>query len=232
MAVELNKIYKKYKSQVIFNDFSLSFPENQITCILGPSGCGKTTLLNIISRTEAVDKGIITGIDLDKVSYIFQETRILPWKSTVENIDLVLKGLSGEECRQLSLKYLKLVGLEEAAYKYPHQLSGGMKQRVSIARAFAYPSDVILMDEPFKGLDIITKQNILNAFKNIWNEDKRTVIYVTHDVDEAFLLCDHLVIFSNLPVKVIKQFKRADIDKDKDAVKNEIAMALNKKAGE
>ncbi|MBN1183017.1 MAG: ABC transporter ATP-binding protein [Bacteroidales bacterium] len=231
MVVEIENIHKSFGDLVVFQDFSLTIPKNEITCIVGPSGCGKTTLLNIICNTEGLDSGSVHGVNFNRISYIFQETRMLPWKTALENIQLVLNDISIKDSTELGLKYLKMVNLEEFYNKYPHQLSGGMKQRVSIARAFAYPSNLILMDEAFKGLDVITKQNILDEFKRIWQNDKRTVIYVTHDIEEALQICDHLILFSDRPVTILNKYSNEDIQSDPGRVKNEIILTFNKKAG-
>ena len=206
--LQLIDIVKKYKTGdtevVALKGVSLSFRNSEFVSILGPSGCGKTTLLNIMCGLAKADEGIMDGFCNKNFSYIFQEPRLLPWKNVRDNIDFVLsRDISSSERRYIVDNYLKLVELEEFADYYPSQLSGGMSQRVSLARAFASPSQIILMDEPLSGLDISLKHNLIQRFINIWRNDKRSVIYVTHDIDEALMLCDEIFVLSKSPVKVL-----------------------------
>ena len=198
MDIVIENLYKKYDNLSIFENFSLTIRNNKIFCLFGPSGCGKTTLLNMIAGLENYDGGNIKGIENKKISYIFQETRLLPWASVYENISFVLKSTcSKDETEKLVNKYLKLVSLKEYKDYYPNQLSGGMEQRVSIARCFAYKSDIILMDEPFKGLDLKLKENLMKDFRELWKENKPTVIFVTHDKEEAKYLADEVFYFGS-----------------------------------
>lgn len=207
MSIEIKGLHKSFAEITLFNDFSITFPEGTITCILGPSGCGKTTLLNIIAKSVSFDGGNLVGFDNKVISYIFQDPRLLPWKTVEGNIDFVLsRELPLDERKKIVDKFINLVELNGFANYYPAQLSGGMRQRVSIARAFAYPSDVILMDEPLKGLDIKLKLNMIRAFTRIWQTDKRTVIFVTHDVEEALLLGNEILVLSQAPVSIKAQY--------------------------
>ena len=196
MGIEINNIKKIYSDLEVFRDFSLSLPERKISCILGPSGCGKTTLLNMIGGITTQDKGTIDFSNQQIISYIFQEPRLLPWKTVRENIEFVVKDLYDKDPLKNIDQYIKMVGLDAFKDYYPSALSGGMKQRVSIARAFIYPSDIILMDEPLKTLDPRLKLNLMKIFLRIWQYDKRTVVFVTHDVDEALILGEKIFIFS------------------------------------
>lgn len=206
MSLTLKKIGKKYDGIEIYKDFDLTLNEGIITCIMGPSGCGKTTLLNMIGGLIKPDSGQMEGFDGKRFSYVFQETRLLPWKTVEGNLDFVLDhSLPKEERKALTDNLLKMVKMEAFANYYPSQLSGGMAQRVSIARAFAVPSDIILMDEPFSGIDINLKQTMLQHFLEIWKNDPRTILYVTHDVDEALLLSNEIVVFSKAPVRIVLQ---------------------------
>ena len=208
MDFEVRNLTKSYNGIDLYRDFNLSFPEGTITCILGPSGCGKTTLLNIIGRITAPDSGKLMGFDDKCFSYIFQEDRLLPWKTVLGNIEFVMsKNLYAAERHEQATRFIHLVNLEGFAGYYPSQLSGGMRQRVSIARAFACHSDIILMDEPLKGLDLMLKQNMLRWFSQIWKTDRRTVIFVTHDVDEALLLGKEIVVLSRPPVQIVTHQK-------------------------
>ncbi len=203
MSLEIKGLYKDFDDISLFSDFCIDFPEGTITCILGPSGCGKTTLLNIIGNIIKPDRGDLIGFDKKVISYIFQDPRLLPWKTVKGNIEFALsKDLPLEEREKLTSRFMRLVELDEFADYYPSKLSGGMRQRVSIARAFAYPSDIILMDEPLKGLDIKLKLNLIRTFSRIWQADKRTVIFVTHDVDEALLMGNEIVVLSQAPIRI------------------------------
>jgi NitT/TauT family transport system ATP-binding protein len=203
--IKLKKIYKKFEDKIIFEDFSLDIEENKITCILGPSGIGKTTLLKLISGLSNVDYGIITGLTDKKCSFIFQEHILVPWLNVYDNIDYVLKGVYPEQKIRDSIirHHLMMVGLLGDIKSYPDNLSGGMRQRLSIARAFAYPSDILLMDEPFNSLDTSLKFSVMESFKKLWYESDKTVIFITHDIDEAVLLSNTLHIFDENPARII-----------------------------
>ena len=205
MGLAIDNLTKRYSELSVYENFSLSIPENKITCILGPSGCGKTTLLNLISGLMKPDGGKLKGFQDKVLSYLFQEPRLLEWKTVYDNLDFVLKDLMAPKDRgEVVNKYLKMVNLLEFKDYYPNKLSGGMKQRVAIARAFAYPSEILLMDEPFKALDMQLKMSILDDFVKLWNADQRTVILVTHDIEEALYLADVVYVFSCLPAQVTK----------------------------
>jgi NitT/TauT family transport system ATP-binding protein len=205
----LRNICKSFKSVDVFIDFSIRFNKNHINCILGPSGCGKTTLLNIIAGLLSPDSGSVFGFDREKISYVFQEPRLLPWKSVRKNIEFTLTGkFQPEKVSEITDNYLGLVDLRAYQNFLPGQLSGGMKQRVSLARAFSFPSAVILMDEPFKGLDYKLKQNLQNSFMDLWKQDRRTVVYVTHDIEEAIEIGDEIFLLSRHPVKILKTFRK------------------------
>ena len=205
MALIIKNLYKKYDELVVFKDFSIELPENKISAIIGPSGCGKTTLLNIISGLQPEDSGDFENISGKTISYLFQEPRLIEWKTVWGNIEFVLKNIFGQQQRQkIITDYISLVGLDEFKNYYPRQLSGGMLQRVSIARAFAYPSDILLMDEPFKQLDLKIKKDILSSFLKLWGKDKRTVIFTTHDIEEAVSLGNKIFILNGLPGKILE----------------------------
>ena len=204
MILSLQNICKSFNGKEIFKDFNIQFAEGIITCILGPSGCGKTTLLNLIGGILQPDSGQCSGFTDRRFSYIFQEPRLLPWKTVRGNIEFVLPDeLASTERKEKADELIRRVNLCEFANYYPGQLSGGMKQRVSIARAFASSSDIILMDEPLNGLDFSLKQNMLKWFSQIWQADRRTVIFVTHDIDEALAIGNEVYVFSQAPIKVV-----------------------------
>lgn len=190
--VQVKNLYKTYGNHVVFDNLNINFKNNNITVLLGPSGCGKTTLLNIISGIEKKYSGEVILKD-SSISYIFQEDRLIPNLTVFENVSFVLKStMSKEETNKITNRYLSLVKLTEYKDMLPEKLSGGMKRRVTIARAFAYKSKLLLMDEPFKGLDYKLKNEIIEEFLKIHNEDKRTVILVTHDIKEAEALGDEI----------------------------------------
>lgn len=191
--VQVKNLYKSFGDNRVLENLSLSFEKNKITVVAGPSGCGKTTLLNIISGIEKPDSGEVILKD-HTISYIFQEDRLIPNLTVYGNIEFVLKSsMTPQESKPVIEKYLELVRLTGARDKYPDQLSGGMKRRVAVARAFAYRSDLLIMDEPFKGLDDKLKKEIMEEFLRIYRLDKRTVILVTHDMDEARFLGDTII---------------------------------------
>jgi len=207
MNPQLFHIRKAFGNLLLFDDFTMGIEPGHITCILGPSGCGKTTLLNILLGIVKPDDGTVTGIDHKAVAAIFQEHRLLPWKTVWENMDFVLKSKMSSGDRRTSIQaQLDMVGLNGFESYYPSRLSGGMKQRAAIARAFCYPASLILMDEPFKGLDLKLKESIMESFRSVWEKDRRTVLFVTHDLDEAINLGEVIQVFSNPPVRILRTF--------------------------
>ncbi len=199
---QIKDINKKFNELKVLEDITIDFPKNKTTCILGPSGCGKTTLLNIIAGIIKKDSGEIIGFNKD-ISFVFQEDRLIEWKNIEENISFVLKGkMDKEQIKATIDKYLKLVKLEEYKYYYPRELSGGMRQKISILRAFAYPSKLLIMDEPFKSLDINSKQILIDFFKELRIIENRTCIIVTHDIEEALTLGDRIIILTGKPTAV------------------------------
>ncbi|QXM06856.1 ABC transporter ATP-binding protein [Crassaminicella indica] len=228
MTLKIQQLYKSYQRLVVFENFNINIPQEHITCILGPSGCGKTTLLNTISGIVKAEAGEFLGFGDKVIGYLFQEPRLLPWKSVWGNIEFVLKDVySKEEREKIISQYIKMVNLEGFEDYYPKDISGGMLQRVAIARAFAYPSDILLMDEPFKGLDLKIKRELIDAFIKLWMKDLRTVIFVTHDIEEAISLGDRIYIFSKAPVKIKKSFEIATA-KEKRSLEDESLIKIKK----
>jgi NitT/TauT family transport system ATP-binding protein len=187
---------KKFNDLTVFDDFSVEFYNRKINCIMGPSGCGKTTLLKMIAGLDGNKSNANT-------SYIFQEPRLLPWKRIRQNIIIALPDtFTKTEKRERAEKYLTAVGLEKFMNYYPAQLSGGMRQRAAIARAFAVPCDLLLMDEPFNGQDMRTKDELIRLFLKLWKEESKTVIAVTHSFSEAWLLGDRTLVLTKAPAKI------------------------------
>lgn len=203
--MKVTSVRKSFGDMIVLDDLSMNLPKGRITAILGPSGCGKTTLLRVCAGLLAPDLAIdeqLSAIRRLRASFLFQETRLLSWETALQNVELVLSDILPQERHDRALRFLKLVGLQDYAEYYPRALSGGMKQRVSIARSFAYKSSILYMDEPFQGLDLELKLGLITTFFSLWQQDPRTVLFVTHDVLEAVLLGDEIVVLSPRPAKV------------------------------
>ncbi len=200
MELEIKNANKRYEGKVILQDFSLTLPERGVVCFFGPSGCGKTTLLNCIAGLEQLDSGKIAGVQGHKISYLFQEDRLLPWITAQENVAAVLHG-SAQHNAEEAAEWLGLVGLSGEEEKHPDELSGGMRQRVAIARALAYGGDLFLLDEPFHALDEATKQEIITVIRK--NTPNALKILVTHDSEEAKSLADITYVLSGPPVRIM-----------------------------
>lgn len=222
--IEFYNVSKSYKNVDILKDFNITFDSNKISCLFGPSGIGKTTIANIISGLTEIDSGKILGIENKRISYVFQESRLLEWYTVYENIEYVLKEIYPKDERQKIVKYyIDMVGLSNYKNYKPKQLSGGMAQRVSIARAFAYPSDILIMDEPFKGLDLKLKTELIESFINLWEKSKRTVLFITHDIEEALKIPHIIYMIKNQPASIFKciyKEKYDNIDNIKEILKN------------
>lgn len=220
--MRVENLKKNYGDRRILDGISFEGDEGKITVILGESGCGKSTLLGILSKNiEDYSGKIEFHRDIHSgISYIFQEDSLIPWKTVYENIEYVLKEkISSKNMREYIKGYLKMVNLLEYIDEYPEHLSGGMKRRVGIARAFAYPSDYLFMDEPFEFLDIKTKREIVDYFKILQSREKKTVLFITHDIDSALELGDKIVVFSSKPTKVKKVFENIT---NKELISDEI----------
>jgi NitT/TauT family transport system ATP-binding protein len=190
---------------------SLSIAGNEIVCVVGPSGCGKTTLMNIIAGLETATGGVVeadgepvTGPGPDR-GVIFQQYALFPWLTVRKNVEFGLslkKNLPAGERRRIASHYISLVGLDEAADQLPRELSGGMKQRCAIARAYAAAPKVLLMDEPFGALDALTKTGLQDRLLSAWAAEPRTIFFITHDVDEAVYLGNRVVVMAPRPGRI------------------------------
>lgn len=200
--VEVKNLSVSYGEKEVLKDFSVSFAENRISVILGGSGVGKTTLLNAVAKLLPYS-GEIAGTE-DGVSYIFQKDRLIPTISVYKNLNLVLKKIYKDKDERKSRieDMLNLLEISAEAKKYPPQLSGGQQQRVAMARAFLYPSGVLLLDEPFKGLDTPLKTRLLKELVKLNNLSPRTVIFVTHAIDECLLVADDYFVMSGAPAEI------------------------------
>ncbi|WP_218835326.1 ABC transporter ATP-binding protein [Sedimentibacter hydroxybenzoicus] len=202
--IEFINVSKKFNDLKVLNNFNIRFEKDKITCLFGPSGVGKTTIANIAANLTEIDNGEVKVTENAVYSFVFQEPRLLEWYSVYDNIDFVLKNVYNSDKRVNIIKdYIDMVELKDFESYKPKELSGGMAQRVSLARAFAYPSNVLILDEPFKGLDMKLKREMISLFKKLWNESKRTVLFITHDVDEAVTLSDFIYILNEKPAKII-----------------------------
>jgi NitT/TauT family transport system ATP-binding protein len=199
-------ISKSFGELKVFQELTLEFPAGKITAILGPSGCGKTTILKIMAGLSRSDEG--TVISTKRVSFLFQEPRLLPWLSIYQNLELVLEDKLPARERDYAIKNsLQAVGLGEYHKYYPRQLSGGMKQRAAMARALSYPAELLLMDEPFKSLDLKTRFHLISDFLRLWLEKPNTAAVVTHDVKEAVWLGDRVLVLSARPARLVECFQ-------------------------
>ena len=215
MRILCSSLSISFEGLRVFEDLEMVFPPKEVTAVLGPSGCGKTTLLNLISGVLEPDAGDVMLEQTEdgevenggRIGYLFQEPRLLPWKTVRRNVEIVLEGIYGKSRRgKTAEEFLDSVGLGDFLDYYPYQLSGGMRQRVAIARAFAFPADIMLLDEPFQALDLRLKIGLSTLFLRLWGRDPRTTVFVTHDIQEALILGDRIVVLSDRPAGPIGEF--------------------------
>jgi len=221
----LNKTYHTEEGDevVALSDINLDVADKEFVCFIGPSGCGKTTLLRITAGLEKPDTGTltvnnepITGPGPDR-GMVFQEYSLFPWRTVLKNItfSLELKKIPKSEREKIARDFLEVVGLSKFADSYPHELSGGMKQRVAIARALVNDPKVLLMDEPFGAVDAQTRNRLQHELLNIWEKKKKTVVFITHSVDEAVFLADKVVVFTARPGR-IKEVINVDLPRPRE----------------
>ena len=212
---------------------SLQVAEGEFVCLVGPSGCGKSTLLNIIAGLEIPDGGRVladgrpvTGPGRDRM-VMFQESALFPWLDVLDNVMFGLKlkpNLRNKDRREVARFYLQLVGLEDHLRASVHQLSGGMKQRVALARCLAPNPRVLLMDEPFASLDAMTREQLYGDIQEIWRKRRKTILFVTHNVREAVCLGDRVLLFTPRPGRIFEEF-RIDLPRPRDI--NNVDLAAN-----
>ncbi|MFO7987464.1 MAG: ABC transporter ATP-binding protein [Desulfatiglandaceae bacterium] len=196
----------------VLNDIHFKVNDGQFVSVVGPSGCGKTTLLRIIAGLEKPSSGRVLlddreiSRDRDRIGLVFQEYALFPWRTTLQNIELGLEMMQvpKKERRSAAMAYIHSFGLNGFEDAYPKALSGGMKQRVAIARTLITNPKVVLMDEPFGSLDSQTRNGLQQFLLNLWQKHKKTILFVTHNVDEAVFLSDHIVILSKRPARILR----------------------------
>ncbi|MCU0631305.1 MAG: ABC transporter ATP-binding protein [Methanoregulaceae archaeon] len=218
----LNKIFSDGEKETrVISDITFEAREGEFLCILGPSGCGKSTLLRIIAGLMPPTSGEVTYSGEKNSgplnSMVFQEYGVFPWMNVIDNVafGLEMRGVSREERYHRSLAYLKKMGLAQYAYRNPHELSVGMRQRIALARAFVNHPSILLMDEPFGSLDAQTRLILQDELLKIWKEQQKTVIFVTHDIDEAILLGDRVLVLTSVPGR-IKDVLTVDIPRPRN----------------
>jgi nitrate ABC transporter ATP-binding subunit len=231
--LQINQVSKVYPTPkgpfTVVEDINLTVAEGEFVCVIGHSGCGKTTLLDMVSGFRQPTSGevlldgkTITRPGPDRM-VVFQNYALLPWKTAFENVYLgvhaVFPEKSKKEKTDIVHEHLAMVGLDEAANKKPGQLSGGMKQRVSIARALAICPQVLILDEPFGALDAITKEELQEELLAIWREHRVTVMMITHDIDEALFLSDRVVMMTNGPAAQIGEILKVPFERPRNRAK-------------
>lgn len=226
--ISIQNLSKRFNSKEnitvdALKNINLDVEENDFICIVGPSGCGKSTLLRIIAGLEDSTEGKINykGKELleptSEIGMVFQNYSLLPWRTVIDNISIGLEFKRKDKKTRLEVasKYLNLINMQKFANAYPYELSGGMQQRVAIARALANDPQVLLMDEPFGALDAHTRIILQKELLRIWEQNKKTVLFVTHSVDEAVYLSDKIIIMSSNPGE-IKEIVNIDIERPRD----------------
>ena len=220
--IEFSDVAVRFGGQTIYRGLSFAVRDGEFLCILGPSGCGKSTTLRVIGGLLAAESGAVR-VDgrspaeaWEEIAYVFQSPRLVPWRDALGNVVLAMelrwgaggkggRGRAGKEAmRGRARELLDLVGLGADGHKYPRMLSGGERQRVAIARALAVEPRIILMDEPFAALDVATRRRMREEIVAIWQRTRKTVVFVTHDVDEALALADRVLLFSSKPARILE----------------------------
>ncbi|MEV0286952.1 MULTISPECIES: ABC transporter ATP-binding protein [unclassified Kribbella] len=228
-AIRFASVVTTFGDELVLDRVSFDVDAGDFVCLLGPSGCGKSTTLRILGDLLDFDEGDVevggrppkdTWRDL---AYVFQQPRLLPWRTVLGNVmvGMDLRGVGGSKAdrRATAVAKLALVGLADAAQKYPGVLSGGERQRVAFARALAMDPHVVFMDEPLSALDIRTKHELRNEIVDLWQRTSKTILFVTHDLDEALFLADKVIVFSNKPTRILRQVaveapRPRDLDQD------------------
>lgn len=218
MVFKLKNVNKRFidheKDLEILKDIDLTIADGEFLSVVGPSGCGKTTLLRMVAGLDFPSSGEITENDVPvkdpspERGFVFQQYSLFPWRTVLDNVVFgpEVRGLDNDERYSMARKYIEMVGLSSFESSYPHQLSGGMKQRVAIARALVNNPNSLLMDEPFAALDVLSRHKLQEEVVRIWGEEHKTIVFVTHNVDEAVFMADRVVVLSQRPGQIIKTF--------------------------
>ena len=215
LKLKIDNVRKVFSTRngemVALNGVNLDIYENEFICVVGPSGCGKSTLLNIIAGLTDATSGTVycngkavSGTGTDR-GVVFQQYALFPWLTVKKNVEFGLKlrkDLTLQQRDEIAMKYIKMVGLEKFVDSYPKELSGGMKQRVAIARAYAVNPSILLMDEPFGALDAQTRTQLQTELLRTWEEEQKTCFFITHDVEEAIILAQRVIIMSARPGRI------------------------------
>jgi len=212
---ELHDVHKSFHHLPVLQGITCNVKEGEVVSLVGPSGCGKSTLLRLMGGLEMPDQGRVER-RFRRVGFVFQEPRLLPWRTALDNVALVLLDtILDRERREKKVRdLLARVGLEGFEAYLPAQLSGGMRQRVAIARALAVEPDFLLLDEPFAGLDFALRLRMIEFLRHLLDEENRTAVYVTHDVREALMLCDRLILLSARPAQIQQVFDLREQPRD------------------
>lgn len=221
----LNQLCRSFGSLEVLRSLSLTISREEFVAIVGPSGCGKTTLLNLLSGFDRPTSGTVEREG--EVRMVYQQDGLFPWQTVSENIALGLRHIrdQAERDRQIQ-ELLELIGLKNFEKHYPHQLSGGMRQRVELARALAGNSDILLMDEPFSSLDYLTRLRMRRELARMLRERPRTVVLVTHDIEEAAQLADRIIVLSERPAQIRDQL-RITAPRPRDPTQPEVVKAMH-----
>jgi NitT/TauT family transport system ATP-binding protein len=212
--IEFQQVAAQFGADVIFSDVSLAIVEHEFVCLLGPSGCGKSTMIRMIGGLIEPSRGSVSvagqppRLGRNALAYVFQSPRLVPWRNARDNVGLSIQlrtpSVGKAERQERSAKLLRMVGLANDGHKYPSMLSGGERQRVAIARALAVEPSIILMDEPFSALDPDTRRRMRTDLVALWRATRKTIVFVTHDLDEAIELADRIVVFSGKPTRILE----------------------------
>jgi NitT/TauT family transport system ATP-binding protein len=219
--IEFEHVTRSFGDEEIYRDLTFRLAKGEFACIVGPSGCGKSTALRLIGGLLTAGGGRIAVAGLppeqawDRIAYVFQSPRLTPWRTALDNVTLAeeLRFGRGNKAERIAKAraLLELVGLADAAEKYPFMLSGGERQRVAIARALAVDPDIVLMDEPFSALDPNTRRKLRTEIVEIWRKTGKTVVFVTHDIEEALVLADRILVLSRKPTTVVHDLAIAEL---------------------
>jgi NitT/TauT family transport system ATP-binding protein len=225
-VLDVQGLSVRYGERPVLEDFSVQIDDHEFVCLLGPSGCGKTSVLKLVAGLNKPDQGTImvdgrrvTGPGTDR-SMVFQNYGLLPWRTVLANVEfsLEVRGRPRRERREIAMREISRIGLAGFEKHYPSQLSGGMQQRVGLARAFTKNPRILLMDEPFAAVDMQTRERLQEELLNLWEEVKTTVLFVTHSIDEALYLGDRVVVMSTQAGKIVADLRidlprpRSDVD--------------------